>query len=749
MRGFLRSAIVALGGVLLLGGQAWATPVCTDGYMGGAPRAACGGRVFPEAQNTLDYVQYMPDPTGFKEYQHGVEYLAQLYPRWVSVFTLRQRYNDADAVSVGPDGNRSYESDDTNDGHDILVVKLTDHQVPDAGKQTLLFSLSVHGDEKGGIEGGLRAAEDLAVAATNGGYISDGVPGYESTTGETPTFRQHAVSQILKKEAVYFIDFNIDGWRRGDHFAPSPGLYTRGNQLNTDLNRQMPTVGYINPGRNPLQESEMNFGHRLMHEVAAAGVNGQMAYGADIHGEGQSRAWVDIMYPAGQFNSVKHRRLMAIAERTKSVIDDTLYLGLANEIEEQTGGDAGEGIEDMGAPSNSIPTKPARWGTVWDTLGYTDTGFIGDYLATELGVTGMDYEIAFNHADTGRPYGRPWAYLFQENYINASRAIIKTAMAYAMTQDQDFADFQIDPQGKVGYIYNPDTVTDTDENGPGRLPGPSGTGVGQDGKPVEQKPYSSTNMKFFEETAPYVKGGLARLLPHDIAEDATALDAVDTLMIADTLTPEDPEGRSYDAGAYLANVKAWVERGGNLVLTDRAIAGLQDMGIVAAGSVGNTNVYQPYADFQDFGHPLLKGLRPNARQLAEYTLIGHGIGNTQSPMTTVSSTAWSGIGGVTVGTSTSSRVSVGEAPLGEGKIRITNGLRMANETLDHRYGLKDFALTYSGLYILENSMVHDAAGLGDEVEEGQPDQGLAGLTAFLGLVPVFGLVLGTRRRRRR
>jgi hypothetical protein len=742
--------VVALSGVLLLGGQAWATPVCTDGYMGGAPRAACGGRVFPEAYLTQDYVQYLPDPTGFKEYQHGVEYLAQLYPRWVSVFTLSQRYDDADAVSVGPDGNRSYESDDTNDGHDILVVKLTDHQVPDEGKQTLLFSLSVHGDEKGGLEGGLRAVEDLATTAQNGGKIVDGVPGYDSTTGREPTFHQFEVKNVLAKEAVYFIDFNIDGWRRGDHFATPPGLYTRGNQLGTDLNRQMPTVGYINTSRNPLQESEMNFGHRLMKEVAAEGVNGQMAYGADIHGESQSRAWVDIMYPAGQFNSVKHRRLMAIAERTKSVIDDTLYLGVANEIEERTGGDAGEGIEDSGAPSNSIPTKPARWGTVWDTLGYTDTGFIGDYLATELGVTGMDYEIAFNHSDATRPFGRPWAYLLQENYINASRAIIKTAMAYAMTQDQDFADFQIDPKGKVGYIYNPTPVTDTDANGPGRLPGPSANGIGQDGKPVEQKPYSSTNMKFFQETAPYVKGGLAQILPREVAEDPSTLDAVDTLVIADTLAPEDPEGRPYDQGAYLAAVRAWAERGGNLVLTDRAILGLQDMGILAAGSVGNTNVYQPYADFTDFSHPLLKGLRPNARQLAEYTLIGHGIGNTQSPMTTVSTSAWTGIGGVTVGTSTSSRVSVGEAPFGEGKIRITNGLRMANETLDHRYGLKDFALTYSGLYILENAMVHDAEGLGETDPEppAQPDSGLAGLTPFLGLVPLVGLMVGTRRRRR-
>ncbi len=44
----------------------------------------------------------------------------------------------------------------------------------------------------------------------------------------------------------------------------------------------------------------------------------------------------------------------------------------------------------MTLAKNVIPTKPAHWATVWDTVGYTDTGFIGDYLATEVAVTGTD-----------------------------------------------------------------------------------------------------------------------------------------------------------------------------------------------------------------------------------------------------------------------------------------------------------------------------------------------------------------------
>jgi hypothetical protein len=762
MKRHLAAATLSAVVVLLLAVPALpasATPVCTDGYKGGLPLAACGGRVFPEAAATRDYVQMLPDKAGFIEYRYGIEYLAQKYPRWISFTTLRDLYGPK-AVSAGFDGKRSTDAADTGDGHDILVVKVTDHQAPDADKQTMMFSLSVHGDEKGGIEGGVRAIEDLAIAATSGGKISDGVPGYPSATGTTPQFHSYEVKDVLAKEAVYFVDFNADGWALGDHFAPTPGMPTRGNKMGTDLNRQMPTVGRIDPSRNPLEESEMYYGHKFMHEVAAKGVNGLMAYGADVHGEGQSRAWVDIMYPAGQFDSVKHRQLMAIAERTKSVIDDTLFMGVPDEIEGATGGDTGEGLEDSGAPKNTIPTKPARWGTVWDTLAYTDTGFIGDYLASELGVTGMDYEIAMNHSDTSRPYGRPWGVLFQENYINATRAIVKTAMAYALYQEEEFGSFRLDPKGRVGYVFNPEVVTDADANGAGRLAGPKGDGISRNGKPVQQMPYRATNMGFFEDEAPYVQGGLSKVAAADIAANSSALDGFDSLVLADIVAPADSQGRPYDRAAYLANIKAWVQRGGNLVLTDRALHALGEMGVVPAADIKDLKVYQPYSNIRAKDHAMVSGLRGNARQLAEATLVGYGIGNSASPMTIVTKAAWTAAGGTTVGTTGNNagssddqtQTSVGELALGKGKIRILGGgLAMPSEADDHRYGLKDYALSYSGLYILENAIKHDAPGLGGGTAAAAP----AGAGAAAATTPVAWLVflpftaLGLRRRLRR
>ena len=711
-------SVVAVLGVV--GGPAHATPVCTDGYKGGPPLAACGGRIFPEAALSRAYIQYSPNAVGFREFQDGAEYLAQKYPRWVSVYTLSSKYGDL-ARSAGDDGIRPNQDGDTGDGREILVIKITDHQKPDQGKQTLFFSLSVHGTERGGLEGGMRTAEDLAMAAENGGTIVDGVDNYTSGTGKQPEFREYEVADVLAKEAVYLTSLNPDGWAAGDLVsAPDTGLYGRENGSGVDLNRQMPAKGSVNPSRNPMTETEAIFGVKAMKEAAAAGVGKSMAHAADIHGELTSRAYVDIMYPAGQFDSVKHRQLMAIAERTKSVIDATLYAGIQNQIEEATGGNDGEGIEDtLPVPGNTIPTMPAHWATVWDTLGYTDTGFIGDYMATDLAVTGMDYEFFLNHVVPEKT----WNVYLQENHINGSRAIIKTAMAYALTQSEEFNDSNVvlDTGGRAGYVLNPDRVTDKDANGAG----PGFSPDSEDGSKITQAPYDVSNMDWFTQTNRLMPKPFVPVLPADIANDPKALDHVDTLVLADITVPRDAKSRPVNRTSYFANIKSWVERGGNLVLTDRGIHAAGSMGLLPASAITDTTVYQPNATSIDFEHPLAAGLRGNAKQLVEAPILGYGIGTDASPMTVVDAAALTEAGGIVVGniekgTAEDTTVaSLGELPVGKGLVRLIGGaLPMPTEENDHRFGLRSFGLTYSGLFIMENAVRYDAAGLGATAPRG-------------------------------
>jgi hypothetical protein len=706
-------AIALTIGMVGLAPAAQAGPVCTNGFKGGPPLATCGNRVFPEAAVARTYVQYREDATGFSEYRDGLLFLEQTYPRYVDVFTLSEVYGK-NAVSAGQDGIRAGDEGDTGDGQELYVVRLTDKEVPHKDKQRLFFSLSVHGNERGGLEGGLRAIEDLARDATAGDVtISDGFDNYESNTGKDPEFHSYPVRDVLAKEDVYFTSFNPDGWTEGDVAPPgATAPFARTNGRNIDLNRQMPTQGSINTSRDPLFEREMEFGTKYIDSVAAGSPGGLMAYGADVHGELTSRAYVDIMYPAGQFDSVKHRQLMAIAERTKSVIDETLYAGIQNQIEEASGGNEGEGLEETvpGLPTNTIPTMPAHWATVWDTLGYTDTGFIGDYLAADVSVTGMDYEIFLNHTVPDKT----WNVYLQENHINASRAIIKTAMAYAITQSEDFNEdnVKIETGGQAGYVHDPVFVTNTDANGPGELPGPQGDGIGQNGLKVVQKPYKATRMKWFEDTSRLMSKPFKALGSADIAGNPKALDALDTLVLADNPLPKDTQGRAVNPTAYYANIKAWVQKGGNLVLTDRALHALGKLGVVEEDAVEDITVYQPYADFEAFDDPMMAGLRKNARQLVEAPVLGYGIGETASPMTAVDPAAFTGAGGKVVG-QTEDKVTVGHLELGAGRIQLVGGaLPTQTEDLDHRYGLRDYALTYTGLYIMENVLRHDAPGLG-------------------------------------
>jgi hypothetical protein len=198
--------------------------------------------------------------------------------------------------------------------------------------------------------------------------------------------------------------------------------------------------------------------------------------------------------------------------------------------------------------------------------------------------------------------------------------------------------------------------------------------------------------------------------------------------------PVDPRGAAVDHDAYYAALKAWVKRGGNLVLTDDAVNALADLQLVKPTDVQRLDVYLPFANFTTFDHAMSKGLRPNARQLVESAVVGYGIQGIEekadsAPMTVVNSDAFHAAGGTTVGTTSTggtgedpfidaqlddrSLTSVGELKLGEGKVRIVGGaLPTPTEENDHRFGLRDYGLTYSGTFLMENAIRNDAGELG-------------------------------------
>ena len=78
---------------------------------------------------------------------------------------------------------------------------------------TVVVSLSVHGPERAGIEGGARYVEDLARWATD-------EPGHILRNGTEEDSVGIPVSEVLGKVHLYVSNINPDGWAAGDA-APS------------------------------------------------------------------------------------------------------------------------------------------------------------------------------------------------------------------------------------------------------------------------------------------------------------------------------------------------------------------------------------------------------------------------------------------------------------------------------------------------------------------------------------------------
>jgi hypothetical protein len=183
-------------------------------------------------------------------------------------------------------------------------------------------------------------------------------------------------------------------------------------------------------------------------------------------------------------------------------------------------------------------------------------------------------------------------------------------------------------------------------------------------------------------------------------------------------------------------LKKWVKKGGNLVLTDKAIKMLKKMKIAKGkGAINKQDFYAGYINFATaakevtYDDPLAKKINlPGAaegqggdevhrRQTYEPVPLGIAIqsadggDSNNSPIWAVSSAVWDKIKKArAVGTSGGTdRVSYGEIKLGKGRIRIIGALLPnPTEKFDHPFGLGSYALTYAGYQVLNNSLTWKA-----------------------------------------
>jgi hypothetical protein len=376
---------------------------------GATPRA----RAIPAATNDAAYKLYgrvFPDPQGctkgtpgsspwakgnvcaaqflqWDETLTGLRYLQGKYPRFGHLENLHDlkatvpEFAKLDMQSAGLP-----QADESRARRDLYAFVVTDDQspVPLAERHRYAFSLSIHGIERAGLEGGVRAAEDLITWAATA----------PNTHILEPTNSGPTAGEVLRNSVIYFVLSNPDGWGRGE--ISKGGVYfQRYNGNGADVNRDFPGVGFANPVYTPESEpEEQGYAAYLRHERDVAGR--PFTGGGDLHGMLAADSFSFTLLSGTAESWAENTRVVNAAEAIYAdAIKRLSYSPLIGDPKNCPGKIPVFVLISEG----SAPMCPDQWGTVWDTIDYQTTGSFGDWMASDLGLgaTAVDNEMAYSH----------------------------------------------------------------------------------------------------------------------------------------------------------------------------------------------------------------------------------------------------------------------------------------------------------------------------------------------------------------
>ena len=615
-------------------------PTCT-----GADRSTCGGRIIPEASDSVGFLTYA-------EWTGAMQQLAKEHPD-------RVRFRQIGKTA----GGRPL--------YDVMVTDFHD-PTPLSGRVGLYFNGDIHGDERDGTEGFARTIEDLA----------------ESNAPATLTQLRH--------EVLVFTDANPDGWQTGDvpegiaQPGPSGPQYTRQNGAGHDLNREWPVVGFQNPTTFPLADPEVR-------DIVSAHGNGlhrrdgiRFAYGIDVHGSAgaetppNAQLMLDVLLGADQLDLTRALEQVEMA--------DTYMKNLSATTNDNV-------LATVGSASGDHVYRVGDWDTSWDIYGYLVSGGYSDWMAnsvTGLGAVTGTVELWLNGEPGQENTFAGFNQQIEASNVHSMRVAVATLMALGM-RDQRAT---LHLPGAVGWVPNRFALAAGQGKG-------STAAVGNAATNPPGRPYPASTNGFWRDLAADADHPVRTLDP-----GAAIPGGYSTVVLTGDPRLDDP--------GFLARLKAWAAGGGTVVLTDGALRALARMGLVKPDSVAMQPAYAGYFDIADPSSPLVKGARPLSRQTYEPVPLGYAIDNTfssstsavHSPVWTVDRSAWEAAGGKTAGTTGDGRTSVGEIPLGHGRVRIVGAL-LPDPSGDfaHPFGVSDYAVTYWGYRVLAN-MLDGTATLG-------------------------------------
>src|SRR3954452_19094664 len=719
------------GAVLLMTAAASGTPIAHND----SERALYGGRVIPEPMQSTDYLQFGGNGAE-AELADAFTELAKVYPRYVRLTTVAKELGDPNAVSTGPDGIPAGMPGDTHDGHPLYEIVLTDTSVPDNGKKyvSLMFA---HSLEPCGREGELRAIEDLARGASTNSNVK-----YDDGKGTTGVTHSYTAGELLKRTKIFVSVTSPDGWAAGDNHE----VYSQDNGAGLNSNRVAPQDGWVyygdvlyRHGYTTATQSEGLAFTRYLRHVRDTELGGKpFSEGADMHGP-LPFGYI-LLHDQGN-DAAKVERNYDTAVRVKAAMDavHARYVsGGGSDAYAQTASGA-ESVQkilaqykpDSGAKGALDPTHlPLQWAThgqIWDMLGYTAGSSWGGWMNSRAGLDAdaISYEI---NCVLYAPYDPAQMQLFVDNV----RAILSTTIVRAAARGEGDPVRTTDLQGPAGFYDDGTRIRSSDGN-------PSPPPAGFPNRPllrqVGQLPYDVSQTDWFREAGRGVTTAPLRdVRPHRLARE---LPSLATLAIADQ--------QPGDTGV----LKSFVENGGNLVLTDRALQLLPALGVGKAGDVAQGYGYVGYADL-DLGDPLTKGLTKYARQTYDPIGLGYptlmerdyyyGCKNTDSecqgqkdsgthnsaPIWTIGRAAFARLPGSRVvgtgdppasrksqteGTRTN-RAEIGVVPVGKGRVVFFGALLpRPTEAYPHWYGLDAETVSHAGQTMLLRALTWSSPGV--------------------------------------
>ncbi len=415
---------------------------------------------------------------------HALNFMRKAFPRFVETYRLHKDFKcSGSPVGKGESGCAAFKSAGlpvtTDENGDSFVrerrrldmIRITDESVPNKGKKYFVFPLSIHGIERAGVEGGTRAAEDLATWAACEAKVA---PNYVDCTNEdnkaphplleaSPN-KSIMAGEALRRSVIYFVYSNPDGWLRGDHFVdlqPGAHFYQRYNGNGVDLNRDWPEQGFTFRPYTPWSEPESKSYGKVLQAIGPKDDNGDPKWtgGIDLHGQLIDRAFSFTLIGGSERPFDKNQRVLQTVKGAWRDAENRL-----NWSPIIKGNDEPKSCVELGLDPkpNDPPCDPlnrlygVQWGTIWDTIDYTVTGALGNWIDSPIGLNadGIDNEMSMSHL-INCGVGTCYIQDAEQLHVDGNKSLIYSMINYSLKPEKT----TFDTTGRVGYVHNRGAVS--------------------------------------------------------------------------------------------------------------------------------------------------------------------------------------------------------------------------------------------------------------------------------------------------